>query len=271
MLCIGLIACLPAWAESDDWLRVTRSASGEPLALEVAIGRFERADGARVDLVGAVHVGEPAYYQDLNQRFNDYQRVLFELVGRPEALESPAAGSPSLIGLLQGGMKNALGLAFQLDEIDYSAPHFVHADLDADEFAASMRARNESWLQLAVRAWALGLAEQGSGEAARSNAALLKVLLAEDRERALKRALAEELADQGDSLTRLAGADGSTLIEVRNGRALEVLARELAAGHQRVAIFYGAGHMPDLARRLEQDLGFRRARLEWISAWDLTR
>lgn len=256
-------------ALAEDWLRVVVSDSGEPEILEVAVGRFENEDGVRVDLIGVVHVADSEYYASLNRRLAEYDRVLFELVGHPEALNSGADRAPSMIGLLQGGMKNALGLAFQLDEIDYSPANFVHADLNQDEFAASMDDRGESFMQLLVRAWALGMAEQAGPAAAQANADLIKVLLADDRNLALKRALAGQLAGQIDAVADLAGGEGSTLIDVRNEKAIQVLGEELGRGHRKLAIFYGAGHMDDLADRLRRNFAMRQVDTEWLPAWNL--
>ena len=85
----------------------------------------------------------------------------------------------------------------------------------------------------------------------------------------LKRVLAEQLSDQTELLETLAGEDGSTLITVRNERALEVLREQLDDGARDIAIFYGAGHMPDLEKRLAEDFNMRRVSNEWIEAWDL--
>lgn len=262
---------VPAMAQIDEpeWLRVSHVTDETPATLDVAIGRYARPDGLQVDLVGVVHVAEPEYFQTLNRRLAEYDRVLFELVGRPETLNGGAPRGTSMIGLLQGGMTEALGLAFQLDEIDYSPPHFVHADLDRDEFVASMDERGESIFQFMLRAWALGVAEQAGPAGARANADLLGLLTADDFELALKRTLATELAGRVDQVAALAGRDGSTLIEGRNVRAIEVLTREIAAGHRRIAIFYGAGHMPDFAERLERQFGLRWIASEWIPAWNL--
>lgn len=270
LLCIALFLAAPLAAEqASDYVRVRAAEDGTPLALEAAVAGFERGDGVRVDLVGAVHVGDPGYYRRLQRRLAGYDRVLFELVGEPESLAERSPGIPSMIGLMQGGMQQALGLAHQLDEIDYTAAHFVHADLSAREFRDSMRARSESLVALLFRAWALGMAGADGAAPGEAEADLLKVLLADDRELALRRALAAELAGQADMLARLAGPDGSTLIEIRNARAVEVLERELAAGHKRLAIFYGAGHLPDLAERLQRDYGMHHATTEWIEAWNL--
>ena len=81
--------------------------------------------------------------------------------------------------------------------------------------------------------------------------------------------LATQLAEQAGLLEQLAGPEGSTLIEVRNARALDVLRSELAEGHRRLAVLFGAGHLPDLARRLEREFGFEAAGIDWMPAWDL--
>ena len=65
------------------------------------------------------------------------------------------------------------------------------------------------------------------------------------------------------------GPEGSTIITERNKKAFEVLSREIAKGRKKMAVFYGAGHLPDMQRRLEQDFGMQRKGTEWISAWSL--
>ena len=46
-----------------------------------------------VDLIGAVHVGEKAYYEALNKQFEDYDAVLYELVA-PEGTRVPKGAKP---------------------------------------------------------------------------------------------------------------------------------------------------------------------------------
>ncbi len=256
-------------AGGGDYIRHVSDESGTPRALEVAITGFEGPSGARVELVSAIHVADRRYFAELDRRLAEYPVVLYELVGEPGQVAAPRGGAPSMIGLMQGGMKNALGLAFQLDEIDYARDNMVHADLTPDAFSASMRERKESFLGMMFRAWAMAMAEQGSDKAAGQEAEFIKALFAKDRQRALKRVLAEQLSDQTELLETLAGEDGSTLITVRNERALEVLREQLDDGARDIAIFYGAGHMPDLEKRLAEDFNMRRVSNEWIEAWDL--
>jgi hypothetical protein len=254
-------------ADFDDFVRLATAKEASPVALEVAIASYVDDDGRRVDLVSAVHVAERAYFEALDRRLAGYPVVLYELVGEPEALQAPRGASLSAVGMLQGGMKEALGLAYQLDWIDYGRDNMVHADLTAREFATSMRERGESLVGLMFRAWALALAEQGAG--AGQQADLLRVLFAEDRQLALKRMLGSQLAEQAELLERMAGEDGSTLIEVRNARALDRLREQFGQGARTVAIFYGAAHMPDIAERLIAEFGMEPAGSEWIEAWDL--
>jgi hypothetical protein len=65
------------------------------------------------------------------------------------------------------------------------------------------------------------------------------------------------------------GKDGSTIIEHRNAKAMEVLKREIDAGKTRLSIFYGAGHLPDMQKRLLEDFQLKRAGRTWLTAWDL--
>ena len=50
---------------------------------------------------------------------------------------------------------------------------------------------------------------------------------------------------------------------------LEVLREELAAGKESLAVFYGAGHLQDMAERLEKDFGMKETKTTWLNAWDL--
>jgi len=74
----------PAQEEPPLFLRVDKDDQGKPRALQTALATYEiqsgESKGARVDLIGAVHVGERSYYQELNRRFTEYDAVLYELV-----------------------------------------------------------------------------------------------------------------------------------------------------------------------------------------------
>lgn len=254
---------------AETFARVEHDDDGEPLALQIALTRYVSGD-VSVDLVGAVHIGDRGYYQELNQRFRDYDAVLFELVA-PEGAQDRLAEAESrgMVSTAQLAMTKALGLSFQLDEIDYSAANFVHADLSPTEFAQSMVDRDES---LYVYFWRMFYAS--INEAAKDPLGLrqmrgLRSGFGSGQDNPFKVAFAYEMTNVDTISGALGGGNGSAIIEARNERAIEVLERALADGHRRVAIFYGVGHMPDLQQRLIDELKFDYDRTLWLNAWRL--
>ncbi|HBO44492.1 MAG TPA: hypothetical protein DD670_11270 [Planctomycetaceae bacterium] len=257
----------------DKYLRLQRDERGRPTAMEVAIVRYqsEKKPAAVVDLIGAVHVADPDFFARLNREFGNYDAVLYELVAaegtRPVQGQKVKSGNP--VSTLQTGLTRVLDLQFQLDGIDYRADNMVHADMSPEEFAQSMRDRGESVASIFFRMMAYSMMQQ-SGDSGRSaEMEILMALLNKDRSLALKRAMAKQFEDLGGVMLAIDGPEGSTLISQRNKKALEVLDRELKAGKQKLAIFYGAGHMPDMAKRLEADFGMKPTGTRWITAWNM--
>lgn len=272
-------AAKPQAAEGDkEWVRSLKDDDDGVTALQTAIGRYEGtppgASGpVRVDLVGAIHVGDQAYYHDLNKRFEGYDAVLYELVA-PEGTVVPKGGrvgSDNPLGAMQNGMKGLLDLEHQLEIVDYTRPNFVHADMTPEELFSSMEARDEGFLKLYFRMVGQGIAEQtkaaSKGESAEFD--LMKAMFSEDRPRKMKVALAGQLTQLEGLLTSFGGEKGTTLIHERNRTALDVLDNEIAAGKKSVAIFYGAGHLTDMDKHLRERFGLRQTGKEWVTAWDL--
>jgi len=267
-------------AKKDDaslFIRVRHNDGGKPVALETALVQFEipAKDGQPaklVDLIGAIHVGEKSYYEDLNTRFATYDALLYELVA-PEDFrieQGQKLESQSGVGAFQNALKSFLGLEFQLDCVDYSKANFVHADMSPDQFQKTMQERGESFLTYFLRMMGQGMAMQAKNPSNASDAELIIALLRRDRA-ALKRVMADAMSNMGDSLSSIASKDGSsTIITERNKKALDVLRRELEGGKQKVAIFYGAGHLSDMQERLLKDFGAKRTGEQWLTAWDLT-
>ncbi len=259
------------------FLRIKKSMSGQPEALETAVATYESADGSkfpgvRVDLVGAVHIGSKEYYEELNRRFKDYDVVLYELVAEEGTRVTPedASASRSPVSAMQVGMRDLLELDFQLQVIDYQAENFRHADMTPEEFMADMKERGDSLLQTMFRMIGAGMAMQASGKG--NDAGVLMAMMAPDRTRQLRRALARQFQDMEVSTAGMATKDGkSTLITERNAKAMKVLLQELEAGKKKVAIFYGAGHLEDMGDRLVKDFGLKpnHETTTYIEAWDL--
>ena len=98
---------------------------------------------------------------------------------------------------------------------------------------------------------------------------MLAALLAEDRARQLKIIMSEQFEEIESLLVGLGGPDGSTIIAGRNQVALKVLKEQIAAGKTNVAIFYGAGHMQDMDRRLREQFKLKPVKTRWVTAWDM--
>ena len=267
-------------AEDERFLRITRDGR-RPLALETAIASYVEPDEVaaaagrqtpvEVDLVGAVHLGSRQYYDTLDRLFADYDAVLYELVA-PDNARVPRPGrKPSgAIGSAQQGLTKMLGLEFQLDQIDYAAKNFVHADLSPKEFDAAMAKRGESWWTMFTR-----LMRESSSRVDKQPASdvgfgeLFGILFGQNRELRLRRLMAEQFTDMEVLTAAFGGEEGSSLITDRNAAALDVLAEQIKLGRHKIAIFYGAAHMDDFDRKLRRDFRLQPRETTWLEAWDL--
>lgn len=265
-------------ADSEEterkYLRIQENKRGQKTALQTAIVRYvgkpgTRYDGAIVDLVGVVHIGESDYYKELNDRLSKYDSVLYELVApdgtriRPEDLKKRR----SLVASMQTGMKDMLKLEYQLEHIDYMAENFRHADMSPEEFSEDLERRGDSMLKMFARMMGAGLATQAKSS---GDVGVLMALFSRDRPTAMKNAMASQLIDMEVITAGINDVNGeNTLIKGRNAKAFQVLREELAAGKESLAVFYGAGHLQDMAERLEKDFGMKETKTTWLNAWNL--
>jgi len=259
------------------YVRLERDKLDRPLALQTAVVQFvpddaTAASGVTVDLVGAVHVGEKDYYEALNKLFEKYDAVLYELVA-PEGTKIPkgakTGGHP--VAMLQNGLKGMLELEHQLEHVDYTKKNMVHADMSPDDFSKSMADRGESFFTMMVRMMGQAMAQQSVQKNKTSEFDLLGALFDRDRAGSLKRMMAEQFETMEGAMDALEGPKGSTIVGERNKVALKRLAEQIAGGKKKIAIFYGAGHMNDLEKRLVADFHMRRGTTDWLTAWKLEK
>lgn len=259
-------------AESESlFARVATDSNDEPSALQLAIVTYEPENGEgrySVDLVSAIHIGEKEYYAELNDKFMDYDTLLYELVAPRGTIVTRDTERKGFISNAQLTMTRLLDLTFQLDEIDYTPNNFVHADLSGDELSQSMEDRNESLYTYFWRVFFASMREYGKDPLGLRDWQMLSAILRDDDDGALKTMLAYELVDL-DKIQDILGEDSdSAVIGARNERAIEVLHSVLDSGSRRVGIFYGVGHMPDLEERLLR-MGLVPTRTVWVDAWYL--
>ncbi|NBT12927.1 MAG: hypothetical protein EBS56_04995, partial [Planctomycetia bacterium] len=239
-----------------------------------AAARAGRREPVEVDLVGAVHLGGKSYYDTLDRVFRGYDAVLYELVAADNArVPKPGRKASGAIGSAQQGLTKMLGLEFQLEQIDYTARNFVHADLSPQEFEAAMRKRGESWWSMFFKLMREGAAradrEAGDRAGDVGFGDLFGLLFGQNREIRLRRIMAEQFTDMEVLTAAFGGEKGSSLITDRNAAALDVLRDQIARGRRRIAIFYGAAHMDDFDERLRADFAMEPVETDWLEAWDL--
>lgn len=266
-------------AAPGKFIRVQRDLKGWPTRLETAIVRYAPAIGGGglvVDLVGAVHVGDRAYYRELNDKLAEYDVVLYELVAAP-GTRIPKGGRRNLdnpIALIQQVLKLVLDLQSQTEQIDYTRKNFVHADLSPEQMAKAIRDRGDDGLTLFLSIASDLLRQQNLQQNAAPAAGAredidLSSLLEPEGAVKLKRLMADQMERLGTPGVGLGPTLNTILVADRNQACLKVLQKEKAQGRKKIAIFYGAAHLPDFDRRLRQDFGLTRGPEEWLTAWDI--
>ena len=243
--------------------------------LETAIATYRNAAGQTVRLIAAVHIGEKSYYEGLNDTFKSDDAVLYEMV-KPKDMGAPEPHAPAKSGVskFQHMLKDSLNLDFQLDDVDYSRPNFVHADLDAETFEKMQEERGESMFTLMLRQMMDSLAHPENGPTANLDGdqvvnELINILTRPDSERQMKLLLARHMGDAEKAAAGMDGPNGSVILTERNKAALKVLASTLKEGKQHISVFYGAAHMPSMSQTLIKDMGFHPVGIEYRMAWDL--
>ena len=315
MLLVGVAGAVaaeeanPASDVPEKYIRMTMNPARPKVSqsLDTSIIRFVPKDeklakaGVSVDLIGAIHIGDRRYFQQLNKEFKEYDALLFEMVAEKDDLggepvrfvdrgepvdddgttkpKEPAAKDASeesgfkagmaVVGGMQLGAKDMLGLAFQVDWIDYSAKNMVHADMSPEEFAEKMKERGESFFTLFMDLFVQGLKQQQANKnKAPNDLALLFALFSSNRELVMKRVMAQQFAES-DVLIELGGEKGSAIITERNIVAMNVLREQLEKGVKKIGIFYGAGHLADMSRRMVDEFDMKLVNERWVEAWDL--
>ncbi len=228
-------------------------------SLQAASKSFVASNGSgpKITLLSALHISEPGYYKEIQRRLNAADVVLYEFASDPaDFLEQQRRGLQVEISpFLVRGAK-ALGLSLQLRSIDYTQPHFVHADTTvspindiSDLFnssAVSAESNPNSTLETVLQK-----AEQMGATSARNFIALIMVKLL-------------------DPSRDAPSAKDQSIIFSRNDIVLERLRENLVglSDGQEIVIFYGAGHMQDLEASLVK-MGYRLNSTDWLQAFSL--
>ncbi|MBI5368653.1 MAG: hypothetical protein HZA54_16575 [Planctomycetes bacterium] len=296
----------PAWKKGmGGWMRYDGYDQGDTgIAgdLQVAVSEC-RKDGSPVTirLVGVIHIADAAYYKKIQKLLDATDLVLYEGVRFGSAPEGSVDDSTEIMWT---GISGLMGLKAQVAEIDYHRKNWRQVDMMTDvpgEAPArqpmppeAVAQANEALARLAdLRDQLSGLVDlRRMQDAFKHNYAKALAQDASDPEAGfrqiaelvgqLRQAVAELSERTGgkllqnveQALERLEGAMrrmAETLITGRNEYLVKALAKDLAAAEKAgkpktIAIFYGAGHMPDFLKRLDA-LGYQRGKLNFHTAW----
>jgi hypothetical protein len=217
-----------------------------------------------------VHIAEAAYFHDIQSSVQPCDAVLYEMV-KPKGSGPPVKGQHSdhAIAQLQRFLKDKLDLSFQLDEVDYTPANFVHADMDAETFQQMQEDRGESFASMMLMSLMKALTDPGAVRQFDDEPTdMVELMTRPDGERQVKLLLARHLGDFEREAMGMNMLNGTVILTERNKAVMKALDESLSAGNENIAIFYGAAHMPDLSKQLEER-GFKPTKTRWRAAWDV--
>ena len=171
---------------------------------------------------------------------------------------------------IQSQLASALGLEFQLEAIDSARPSWRNSDMSIDQVQERLAASGAS-------ADVFFSLLDGTSLASRFVSVLLGFIKASPpMAMSVKVMLVETLANAEAMMSGKGGGDGldammKVIVVDRNAEVFKdlenVLERE--PGVKSIAIFYGAGHLPDMERRLTEDMRFAFDHDRWFPAISL--
>jgi hypothetical protein len=174
---------------------------------------------------------------------------------------------------IQVQLAEALGLKFQLASIDYTKPTWRNSDMGADEVQSRLEESGAS-------AEALFSLLDGSSLASRLMSVLLGFVKANPQlSLSMKVMLVQTLGSTEDAMGMPARGMGMESMQAmmkvividRNEVVFNDLKKVIDSEKQikTVAIFYGAGHLPDMERRLTDEMGYVFDHDQWLPAISL--
>lgn len=274
VLALTLAAVTTATAQDDT--RFIRFSKGKVTSrLETANVTYENLDtGTKIILVSAVHVADASYFQAVQKTLDAADVVLFEDV-KPDADGEPPPTATWVVRL-QLLMRDYLGLEQQTDHVDTTKPGFVHADLTYEQIETMLEEREVQVLPYSDVLKSLGpvanvalnwlkkrAQETEKGSIYRKMQTRLKKTLGELLGSGLR--LYDRFKTTGDKKR------DEVIIAARNKVVFDRLVEVASAGEARtIAVFYGAAHMADFEKRLQEKWPrIRKTGTMWIPAWTI--
>ncbi len=291
----------------EPYMRVLRP-NAETVQLQIAVRKFlpARGHGPAVWLAGVSHIGETNYYASLQSYLDEQTLVLYEGVGEhPRKPRRRAANhytivpphmsrlpdeKPAVGASLQVTMARSLGLVFQMQAIDYERTNFYNSDLSVAQIQALMQPERKGvsggeGLGKSLRAdddnssfqELLG-AMDGSSVFGALASGIFQIIGSSTKLQAMtKLALIEVFGQIRGDMAQMQGLPPEmkrlfeVLIRKRNKVVIADLKEELrhATRADSIAIFYGAGHLVDMEKRLRTGLRYVPVEEFWLPVFSV--
>jgi hypothetical protein len=228
-------------------------------------------------LVGAVHIGSKPYYASLQKLLDQQDLVLFEGV-KPsakqlkDAEEAKAAAAknpsekdakPASKGLYKV-LGDALGLEFQLNEINYKHANWKNSDLSWDDLDKLSKDNPNG--KAAGFDQIKSLFDPNS-----PNAKMLTNLLetaSPGTKEAIKLMIVKNVAS--GTAGSFDAATGDIVLTARNKAVLKELELSINAepgkAPKSIGVFYGANHLADMEKELTSKYGYKLGKQQWFTS-----
>lgn len=243
-------------------------------ALYLPINHYRKRGGQKITTLGAIHLGSPSYYDELQEKINEIDFGFFEGIKKSEIKEVSAERQKYFesIGKLSQQYENFakwVGLVTQKDQLKYN--NWVNPDLTMAEFINLMPEKElERFSKIASDT---RLEEELGFVYTNHPKELSKVLkdlaLFAYKHTNLLRFLPVIAVyfKEGQLSLDPYGAN-KFILQFRNEHLFEELSKELESPSQdEIGIIYGAAHLTGIDKYLRKK-GFKRDENEKIKAWE---
>ena len=289
----GLLATLIVGANPhtpENYIRIHKTKDSE-VQFQIAIREFKPTKHSpkgspTLSLVGVAHIGEKDYFKAIQTYLAGQDCVLCEGVGfyatKADRLKKkPGAGKfgkTQAEGTSQFKIAKALGLSFQLSEINYNQKNFYNSDLSLMEFMEYFQPGTENSLitgdaKKDKEAKQFMAIMAGSHLATNILQGVLNIFGKSPKFQGMARlVLIETLGSMGNELGNIKNMPESVsdlmkmIITKRNKVVLQDFKTFVKEKNmESIAIFYGAAHMADFETKLCKSYHYQPAETKWLT------
>ena len=225
-----------------------------PMARMFGAGNKKMPPRPEIVLISMIHLGEKGFYAEASKVLETCDVVLYEEQG--DASMSAASGKM---------IAAATGLAFQGTEIPPNPKTWRSADLTQEQLFKMLGVHPDVMKRMSQMMKQMGNMQQRmSPEQLKSNPMMARMIPTRDKIIAQMKMGA---SGSGSLEQSLGGGDAANLIlHQRNAIAIGEMTKASHEDHKRVAVIYGAAHMPGIDHYLRQRLGYTHTKTTWIDS-----